>query len=239
MLKKIVVVLVVAVSALFAQDVAAPAPTETQYEDVSAYTSGAPAPETPVVNINEVRSSDPIFYLSLHPITLFVFSLIDAPMVYLTFEGCISNHFSVITRPMFFYFDEDADNSSDGASTAVDLYVFGLTEGLRFYFNDHPWGLYVEPEFDYRHYGLDYEHHYASDWPSDDREDDYSASAEAFGFTLVVGHKYVKNHFTTSFDVGYGYLYTTATDDEEDDVDTGFSSVGFGWDMNFTMGYAF
>ena len=62
MIKKIAVVLVVAVSALFAQDVAAAAPTETQYEDVSAYTSGAPAPETPVVNINEVRSSDPIFY---------------------------------------------------------------------------------------------------------------------------------------------------------------------------------
>ena len=55
----------------------------------------------------------------------------------------------------------------------------------------------------------------------------------------MVGHKYVKNHFTTSFDVGYGYLYTTATKDEKDDVDVGFSSIGFGWDMNFTMGYAF
>ena len=58
MLKNLIAILLVASVSLFAQDYSAPPPTsETQYEDVSAYTSGAPAPETPVMNINEVAST--------------------------------------------------------------------------------------------------------------------------------------------------------------------------------------
>lgn len=235
MLKKWFIFVLAMVAFNFAQDVNAPASAEqTGYVDMSAYTSGAPAPETPTVTINEVASSDPVFYVSLHPVTLlFWWSIFDIPDIQVTFEGCIGPSFSVVTHPEFLYWSDS--RTVGGRNTSfnedVSLYIFGITEGIRYYFGAHHKGLYVEPQFIYEHLGLDY--HYAGN----DKED-MDVSANAFGGALVAGYKIVVGHFTMASDIGLSYVYASAKGEFRDDIEEA-STVGWGYTGNFSIGYAF
>ena len=227
-MKKWIVLFLASAVISFAQDAYAPAPTEeTQYEDMSQYTSGAPAPETPVVNINEVKSNENRFAISIHPISLFIFSLIDIPMVYLTFEAGITENFSFILRPYIL----DAEFTDDDDDENLELYMFGIMGGVRYYLNGGHKGVYVEPEFEYMHLGLDYEYEH-------DHSDDESGSVDGFGFYVVVGYKFLDGHFTLASDVGYGYSSYTAKGENKDDVEE-VSAIGFGYTINFMMGFAF
>ena len=123
MLKKCLILALSLAAFSFAQDAYAPAPSdEVQYEDVSAYTSGAPAPETPVVNINEVPSSDPIFFVSVHPISMLfgcrktyrkssVFSV--RPMPNMTIIS------SQLIHPVCTHKDDCGTNSANAASAST------------------------------------------------------------------------------------------------------------------------
>lgn len=233
MLKKCFILALSLAAFSFAQDAYAPAPSdEVQYEDVSAYTSGAPAPETPVVNINEVASSDPIFYVSLHPISmLFWWALLDIPTVALTIEGCIGPSFAIVTRPIFMYWSDERSYYYEKEEVA--LYDFGVTEGIRYYFGAHHMGLYIEPQFIFEHVGLDYTY-------SNDSEENYSVSGNLFGGGAVFGYKIVSGHFTMSSDIGYAYtkLSLKGRGENRDDVAEA-ASVGGGLTGSFSVGFAF
>ena len=232
MVKKIIAMLLVASACVLAQDETyVPAPTEeTQYEDMSAYTSGAPAPETPVMNINEVSSSDPVFYLSVHPVTMLLWwAIFDSPYFNITFEGCIGPVFSIITHPEFLFWGDS--RSTQGFSEDVSLFAFGVTEGIRYYFGAHHKGLYLEPQFIYEHLGLDYEY-------SGYGRENVKVSGDAFGGAVVLGYKIVSGHFTMASDVGYGYIGVSVKGESRDDVEEA-TAVGWGLTGNFSMGYAF
>ena len=236
MLKKCFILALSLAAFSFAQDAYAPAPSdEVQYEDVSAYTSGAPAPETPVVNINEVASSDPIFYVSLHPISmLFWWALLDIPTVALTIEGCIGPSFAIVTRPIFMYWSDERSYYNEKEEVA--LYDFGVTEGIRYYFGAHHMGLYIEPQFIFEHVGLDYTY-------SNDSEENYSVSGNLFGGGAVFGYKIVSGHFTMSSDIGYAYtkLSLSGKHDGRDSDDDAAEAVAVGGGLtgSFSVGFAF
>ena len=230
MLKNLIAILLVASVSLFAQNYSAPSPSsEVQYEDVSAYTSGAPAPETPVMNINEVASSDPIFFISLHPISmLFWWALLDIPTVNLTIEGCIGPVFAIITRPTFMYWSDR--RNYDGSEEELELYDYGVTEGIRYYFGAHHQGLYVEPQFTFERVGLNYTY-------ENDAEENVDVSGNLFGWGAVLGYKIISGHFTMSSDIGYGYRTISVKGRYRDDVDEA-SAVGGGLTGSFSMGFA-
>ncbi len=232
MLKKWLFLVLAAAAFSFAQDAYAPAPTEeTQYEDMSAYTSGAPAPETPLVTINEVKSSDPIFFISLHPITmLFWWAIFDIPTITITIEGCVGPSFAIITRPTFLYWSDSRTFGFDG-NEEVSVLDFGVTEGIRYYFGPHHQGTYVEPQFIFEHVSLDYTY-------DDEPDDNVNVSGNIFGGAVVVGYKIVSGHFTMSSDIGYGYTSVSLKGRDKDDVAEA-TAVGGGITGSFSVGYAF
>ena len=239
MLKNLIAILLVASVSLFAQDYSAPPPTsETQYEDVSAYTSGAPAPETPVMNINEVASTDPIFYVSIHPISMFFWwALLGIPTITLTIEGCIGPSFAVVTRPTFLYWGET--RSSEYAKEEVDLYDYGVTLGLRYYFGAHHKGWYIEPQFMFERVTLDYTYDYKSDsYYYRDPDEDANVSGNLLGGGAVIGYKIMSGKFTMSSDIGYAYRTISLKGRSRDDLEEA-SAVGAGVTGNVTAGFAF
>lgn len=234
MIKRLSVILLATAMLAFAQDPYssdpyAPAPTEeTQYEDMSAYTSGAPAPETPLVTINEVASSDPVFFVSLHPITmLFWWGLFNMPTINLTIEGCVGPTFAIITRPMLLFWNDSRSLGYDDED--LSLWDVGVTEGIRYYFGAHHKGLYVEPQFIYEHVGIEYSY---------DNNDDLSVSANMFGGAVVVGYKILSGHFTMASDLGFAYTTISVSGKYKDDAEE-VSSVGAGLTGSFSLGYAF
>lgn len=241
MLKNLTAILLAASVSLFAQDYSAPPPTsETQYEDVSAYTSGAPAPETPVMNINEVASTDPIFYVSIHPISMFFWwALLGIPTISLTIEGCVGPSFAVITRPTFMYWGDT--RTSDNVKEEVSLYDYGITLGIRYYFAAHHQGWYIEPQFIYERVTLDYTYDYNDDIDSyypRTRDEDVNASGNLFGGGAVMGYKFMSGRFTMSSDIGYAYTTISLKGRSREDVEEA-STVGAGFIGNVTAGFAF
>lgn len=193
--------------------------------DPTLYTSGASEPETPVVNVNHVDSDEPVFAVSIHPISMLVLSLFDVPSVYLTIEGNLGSRMSLITRPHIIW-----KEFSDSDET-LDIFIFGISEGLRYYFGGGHRGFFATAHFMYERASLDYTYKY------DIREDE-SASANGFGGGFYIGHKLISGHFTSSFDVGFTYIKYSASSEEKDDIED-VSSVGVGWDINYTIGFTF
>lgn len=194
-------------------------------DDPYAYTSGAQEKETPVMDINHTENDEPMFAVSIHPISMLILSLFDIPSIYLTIEGNLGSHMSLITRPSYIW-AEFSDRDED-----LDIYLFGISEGLRFYFDEGHRGLYLAGHFNYARVGLEYTYDY-------DHSEDYEAHANGFGFGLYVGHKIRVGHFTSSWDIGYCYMKYSASGKEKDDVED-VSTVGSGYDINYTIGFAF
>ncbi len=194
-------------------------------DDPYAYTSGAQEQETPVMNINHTDSDEPVFAISIHPVSMFILSLIDIPSIFLTIEGNLASHVSLITRP-YFVWAEFSDSDED-----LDIFLFGISEGLRFYFNEGHRGLYLSGHFNYDRVSLEYTYEGNS-------RDNIDAHANGFGFGIYIGHKFRSGHFTTSFDVGYVYSHYSTSAKAEDDVDR-VATVGSGYDINYTFGFTF
>ncbi len=193
--------------------------------DPSEYTSGASEPETPVVNINHVENDEPLFAVSVHPVSMLILSIFDIPSIYLTIEGNLGSHLSLITRPSYVWKDF-SDSNRD-----LDIFIFGLSEGLRYYFSEGHRGLFAAAHFNYARAGMDYEY-------KNHPEDNEKLRLNGFGFGAYVGHKVRSGHFTMSIDIGYSYVRYSATGKNKDDLDD-VTSVGSGLDLNYTIGVAF
>ena len=215
MLKKILSVCLLAGAFAFAQVV----------DDPYAYTSGAQESDLPVMNVNHTENDEPLFAVSIHPVSMFILSLFDIPSIFLTIEGNLASHVSLITRPYVIWTDF-SDSDED-----LDVFLFGISEGLRFYLNEGHRGLYLAGHFTYDRVSLEYTYEGSS-------REDYDVHVNGFGFGVYVGHKFRSGHFTTSFDVGYVYSHFSTSGKAEDDVDR-VATVGSGYDINYTFGFAF
>jgi hypothetical protein len=137
----------------------------------------------------------------------------------------LASHVSLITRP-YLIWAEFSDSDED-----LDVFLFGISEGLRFYFNEGHRGLYLAGHFNYDRVSLEYTY-------DGNSRDNISAHANGFGFGFYLGHKFRSGHFTTSFDIGYVYSHYSASGKAEDDIDK-VATVGSGYDLNYTFGFAF
>lgn len=194
-------------------------------DDPYAYTSGAQEQEAPVMNINHTENDEPLFAVSIHPVSMFILSLFDIPSVFLTIEGNLSSHMSLITRPYVIWTDV-SDNDEE-----LDIFLFGISEGLRFYFNEGHRGVYLAGHFTYDRVSLEYTYEGNS-------KNNFDVHGNGFGFGFYLGHKFRSGHFTTSFDIGYVYSHYSISGKAEDDVER-VATVGSGYDLNYTFGFAF
>lgn len=226
MIKKLFAIALAAATLSFAQDPYAPEPTEaTPYEDMSAYTSGAPAPETPVMNINEVPNDEPLVFLYIHPVSLAIMTIVGLPTFTLTFEGCLTESLSAIVRPQYVMSSYDVSVGDD----EFGFSGYGLTLGGRYYLNPLHRGIYIEPELQYAHVSMDFTH---------GRHKDESVSANAVGVGAVLGWKVTSGHLSMFWDVGFIYAFATADGEYDDDVEK-VTVVGASYDINLGIGYAF
>ncbi len=195
-------------------------------EDPSQYTSGAAEPATPNVTVNHVESNEPVFAISVHPVTMAIYSLVlDIPSLYLTVEGNINSNASIITRP--FYVGKEFDNKYEN----IDLDIFGLSEGFRYYFMRGHKGWFASFHVNYEYISLEYT-------DKDDRDDNIKVTGNGIGIGAYLGTKTLwGGRFTTSWDIGVTYTQAFVKGRSKDDVDE-VSDVGVGIDLNYTMGFA-
>lgn len=192
----------------------------------TAYTSGGGDPATTTMVLNHVESDEPMFAVSIHPISMVVFSLIlDIPSIYVTVEGNVNSNVSIITRP--FYLGKEW--SDDGES--IDLDLFSLSEGVRYYFSRGHRGLFTSFHVNYSYISLEY--NYDDDFYDDENSD---ASGNALGLGFYLGSKSTWGRFTTSWDIGLTYTKAFVKGRYKSDVEE-VSSVGFGLDINYTLGF--
>lgn len=196
-------------------------------ENPEPYTSGAPAPKTPVVNINHVENDEPMFAVEVHPISLLFNPLIwSNETVMFTVEGNINSNASIITRP--FYKGEKISKKHEKGY--VD--VFGLSEGFRYYFDRGHKGWYTAAHFTFEYVSL--MHSY-----DDSKYDRVEDSGNGIELGLYLGHRFrYGRHFVSSIDVGAIYSEIFVSKDGKDDVED-VTNVGIGLDINFTVGFAF
>ena len=194
-------------------------------EDPNAYTSGAQESDLPVMNVNHTENDEPTFAVSIHPISMLILSLFDIPSIYMTIEGNLGSHLSLITRPHLIWKDFSDDDEE------LDIVLFGISEGLRYYFISGHEGWFAAAHFNYDRASMDYKYDRNPD-------DNFDVSLNGFGFGIYVGHKMRVGLFTSSCDIGYTYTHYSASSKEEDDVEK-ITSVGSGLDLNYTIGIAF
>lgn len=224
-MKKMLALLFALSMAVYAQDINASGETSaSQQDDISAYTSGAPAPETPLVNINETKADEPSFFISLHPISLMLGPLVDMTFFYVSFETNISAQWGLVLRPV--YFDvEISDKDED-----LDVSEYGLSLGLRYYIQPLHCGFYIEPLIEYDLVRAKYSdiYHY----------DAATVKGFVFSFGALGGYKVYHGHFSMFMDIGYEYSIVHLSGRYRNDVEDA-SAFGFGVDMNFGIGVAF
>ena len=194
-------------------------------DDPYVFTSGAPQSDLPVMNINHTPSNEPTFAVSIHPISMLILSLFDVPSVYMTVEGNLASHVSLITRPYIIWKDF-SDSDED-----LDIFLFGISEGLRFYLKEGHRGFFAAAHFKYDRVGLEYTYD-----GHPDKNDEIHVNG--FGFGLYLGHKVRTGIFTSSWDIGFTYTRFSASKDAKDDIDE-ITAVGAGLDINYTIGIAF
>lgn len=176
--------------------------------------------------------TDPTWNVSIHPISLVVFTALGLRSLYVDVERSTSAHTSITVTPNVVYFNSDYYDIDDDASFSA--LVFGLAGGFRFYLNPGHNGLYFEAQLQYAHTGITY----------DDEEKFGSASSNTFGPYVLAGWKFVNGRLSLTVDAGVGYnIISTSTDGgsksrAEKDTEL-FAASGFSTDMNMTLGIAF
>ena len=150
---------------------------------------------------------------------------------------------SVTTReghtPFLFFEGPPSANGMPGAKEEVDLYDYGVTLGLRYYFGAHHKGWYIEPQFMFERVTLDYTYDYKSDsYYYRDPDEDANVSGNLLGGGAVIGYKIMSGKFTMSSDIGYAYRTISLKGRSRDDVEEA-SAVGAGFTGNVTAGFAF
>ncbi len=223
MIRKFLLLTALATAMAFAQ--AQPAVTQDQPEGTQ--------PEDAAAQPEAVQSeTDPTWNVSIHPISLVVFTALGLKSLYVDVERATSAHTSITVRPNLVYFNSDYYEVDEDESFGA--LVLGITGGFRYYLNPGHRGLYLEAQLQYAHSAISY----------DDDEKFGSASSNGFGPYVLAGWKFVNGRLSLTVDAGVGYnIISTSTDGEskshaEKDTEL-FTASGFSTDMNMTLGIAF
>ena len=212
---------IIATSLLVA--VLANAEDDYEWEGSSAENSAPQSSQT--APAASAPSDDYSMSVSIHPISMAIFSLIGMPSIIATVENNLGTHLSLVSRPELMWLDvSDKDES-------ISMFLFGLYEGVRYYFREGHRGWYVSPQIGYEHVSMEYTYKY-------DHADDKEASVNAFVFVVYGGYKYTSGRFVMAMDVGMGYTVMTGSASDAEDAEE-IAGNGFGFDLNFSMGFAF
>ncbi|MBO4830258.1 MAG: hypothetical protein J5534_12690 [Fibrobacter sp.] len=218
MIRKLILISAISLGMAFAQN-----PYET--------TETTQASSAPTNTVPAVSEDDPAWNISIHPVTLVLFSALGLKTVILDVERTVSPHLSALVRPGIIFVSSDYYDV-EGASW--DLYEFMLGAGVRYYVNPGHKGLYFDAQLMYERAGIDY----------DDSDVNASATANAFGPLFLTGWKFRTGRATFGIDLGVGYLIAAATAEgtDKNSAEKDMESVadsGFTFDMNITFGLAF
>ena len=171
---------------------------------------------------NAIPADETSWSISVHPLSMLIYTALGAPTITLTVENNLSEHWSLNSRPLLLW----------ASANRGDLFAYGLYEGVRYYTNPGHRGWYISPQIGYEHVSIDYQ--------SDVDYHRYTSYGEvsALIFVLYSGYKFQSGRFVMFSDVGFGYTKMSAKDVDDDDADVAVES-GFGFDLNYGIGYAF
>ena len=212
---------IIAASLLVA--VLANAEDDYEWEGSSAENSAPQSSQT--APAASAPSDDYSMSVSIHPISMAIFSLIGMPSIIATVENNLGSHLSLVSRPELMWLDVSDDDES------ISMFLVGLYEGVRYYFREGHRGWYVSPQIGYEHVSMEYTYKY-------DHDDDKEAAVNAFVFVVYGGYKYTSGRFVMATDVGMGYTVMTGSASDAEDAEE-IAGNGFGFDLNFSMGFAF
>jgi len=195
----------------------------SEYDWENSYGKSDPvAIATPPPNVVTAPVDETSWSISAHPLALLIYTALGSPWVMLTVENNLSENFSLISRPELMW----------ATFAGGELFSYGLYEGVRYYTNPGHRGWYFSPQIGYEHVSLDYD--------SDVDHHRYTSCGEIDALIVVFysGYKFQSGHFVMSSDVGIGYTILSAKDVGDGDADKAVQS-GIGFDLNYTIGYAF
>ena len=167
--------------------------------DPTLYTSGAAEPATPLVNVNYVENNEPMFAVSIHPVDMIFDAVWGRPSVMLTIEGNLNSRFSLITRPHLMWGEYTRGSKGSENRRTIDVFNFGVSEGIRGYFRPGHRGRFLAGHFLYNRVNLDYDF---AEYP----EANEKFKGNGFGGAFYAGHKYRSGSFTSSFEIGLDFV---------------------------------
>lgn len=182
----------------------------------------------------EDNTSEPSVYISVHPISLLIFSALGVPSIFVTIEKTIDLNTSFIARPSFVYLSLESGNETLSALSA------GITTGYRIYARKRHRGFYFEPEISFNYASVDY-----ASVDYDGSSNSTSGSIMSIAPMIMIGSKFMANKLAVGFDVGVGYAFSkvsasgsTSSDKMEKDLSSAISS-GPAIDLNFMVGFGY
>lgn len=177
----------------------------------------------------EDNTSEPSVYISVHPISLLIFSALGVPSIFVTIEKTIDLNTSFIARPSFVYLSLESGNETLSALSA------GITTGYRIYARKRHRGFYFEPEICFGYVSIDY----------DNPTNITTGSIMSIAPMIMIGSKFMANKLAVGFDVGVGYAFSkvsasgsTSSDKMEKDLSSATLS-GPAIDLNFMVGFGY
>ncbi|MCF0224381.1 MAG: DUF3575 domain-containing protein [Fibrobacter sp.] len=171
-----------------------------------------------------LESDEPFIAVSVEPFNMLVYQFFyDIPSVFLVVENVINSNASIMTQP--FYMGKDFSKKSEN----LDIDIFGISEGFRYYFGRYHRGWFTTAQFSYQYANLDYTY-------DDDPDDNFNVTGNAIGIGMYLGTKSVWGFFTTSWSIGFTYTQIFIKGDSKNDSEEVLSN-GIGIDANYTVGF--
>lgn len=174
-----------------------------------------------------ILSDEPTFAIEIQPISLTFYPMFRHGLTfYATVEVVVNSNASVITRPYY------ASKTISKSLQSGEVSIYGLTEGFRYYFDRKHVGWFASANFTFEY--IQVEHKF-----NDVNNDDIKDTGNSIGFGLYLGRKYqIGNHFVTSLDAGLIYNQAFIDKGAKKDVND-VTNEGVGFDINYTLGFAF
>ena len=178
----------------------------------------------------QVENDEPLFAVSLHAVDMIYDALWGMPSILLTFEGNLNSNMSLVTRPHLIFGDYTRGKKGSPYRREIDVFDFGISEGLRFYFRSGHRGWFMAGHFVYDRVNLDYKFE-----QFDERNDSFKGNG--FGGAFYGGHKFRSGNFTSSLEMGLKYCRYFLDKEVREDWDR-VSTVGAEFDIIYTIGFA-
>ena len=205
--------------------VLANAQDDYDWEDSPANSGSAQTEQAAQPMAASSSTEDYSMSVSIHPISMGIFTLVGIPSIVATVENNLGARLSLVSRPELVWMDLEDDGGK------VNMFMFAIYEGVRYYFGEGHRGWYLSPQVAYEYVSLDYQNKRNS-------SDSGEASVNAFAFLVYGGYKYQSGRFVMSTDVGLGYTFMSGNAETQDDAGS-IAGNGFTYDLNFTVGFAF